>query len=93
MLINKVWTPSGLRPGVTSSLVGKGESIINYQDGVSTYVSEGKKGVDNQPSSVHPNDNNVIAGNDIDYIGYYNGKTSKPMSFADQVAPLSIAVE
>jgi len=30
-------------------------------------VDKGTKGVDNQPSSVSPNDDNVIAGNDVDW--------------------------
>ena len=93
MKTNRVWTPNGIQVGKTNSLVGKGESIIDYTNGTSTLVTGGKKGVDNQPSSVSPNDSNVIAGNDIDYIGYYHGKTSKPMSFADQVAPFSARLE
>jgi len=65
--MNKVWTPSGYRNGHINSMVGKGESIINFNTGKGTLVTKGTKGVDNQPSSVHPDDNNVILGNDIDW--------------------------
>ena len=93
MKIGKVWTPNGPQVGPINSLAGKNESIINYNEGTSTYISEGTKGVDDQPTSVSPYDDNVIAGNDKDYIGYNSGKTHKLMSFADQVAPLSISVQ
>lgn len=89
----RVWTPGGYRVGPLNSLVGKGESIINYNDGTGTLVTKGTKGKDNQPSSVRPNDSNVIAGNDVDYIGYWHGKTTKPMSFADQIAPFTQQLE
>ncbi len=78
---NKVWTPNGYQSGPVNSLVGKGESIIDYTNGTGTLVTKGKVGVDNQPSSVSVNDNNVIAGNDIDW--------SNGMKFSDQVAPLT----
>lgn len=77
---NKVWTPNGYQSGPVNSLVGKGESIIDYTNGTGTLVTKGKVGVDNQPSSVSVNDNNVIAGNDVDW--------SNGMKFSDQVAPL-----
>jgi hypothetical protein len=48
-------------------MVGKGESILNLQDETATYVSKGKRGVDNQPSSVRQGDDNIILGNDIDW--------------------------
>ena len=82
---NKVWTPNGYQAGPVNSLVGKGESIIDYTNGTGTLVTKGKVGVDNQPSSVSINDNNVIAGNDIDWI---NG-----MKFSDQVAPLTAKLQ
>lgn len=82
---NKVWTPNGYQDGPTNSLVGKGESIIDYTNGTGTLVTKGKVGVDNQPSSVSTNDNNVIAGNDIDW--------SNGMKFSDQVAPLTAKLQ
>lgn len=83
--VNKVWTPNGYQAGPVNSLVGKGESIIDYTNGTGTLVTKGKVGVDNQPSSVSVNDNNVIAGNDIDW--------SNGMKFSDQVAPLTAKLQ
>lgn len=83
--MKKVWTPSGYQAGPMNSLVCKGESIINYSNGTGTLVTKGKEGVDNQPSSVQPNDDNVIAGNDIDW--------SNGMKFSDQIAPLTKKLE
>lgn len=85
MKANKVWTPNGYQRGQVNSLVGKGESIIDYTNGTGTLVTKGKVGVDNQPSSVNVNDNNVIAGNDIDW--------SNGMKFSDQVAPLTAKLQ
>lgn len=85
MNINKVWTPSGYQAGPVNSLVGKGESIIDYTNGTGTLVTKGKRGVDNQPSSVQEGDQNVIAGNDIDYT---NG-----IKFSDQAAPLTAKLQ
>lgn len=82
---NKVWTPNGYQSGPVNSLVGKGESIIDYTNGTGTLVTKGKVGVDNQPSSVSINDNNVIAGNDVDW--------SNGMKFSDQVAPLTAKLQ
>lgn len=82
---NKVWTPNGYQAGPINSLVGKGESIIDYTNGTGTLVTKGKVGVDNQPSSVRRDDNNVIAGNDIDW--------SNGMKFSDQVAPLTAKLQ
>lgn len=82
---NKVWTPNGYQAGPVNSLVGKGESIIDYTNGTGTLVTKGKVGVDNQPSSVHEDDSNVIAGNDKDWT---NG-----MKFSDQIAPLTAKLE
>lgn len=82
---NKVWTPNGYQDGPINSLVGKGESIIDYTNGTGTLVTKGKVGVDNQPSSVQENDSNVIAGNDKDWT---NG-----MKFSDQVAPLTAKLQ
>lgn len=83
--MKKVWTPNGYQVGPTNSLVGKGESIINYSNGTGSLVTKGTKGVDNQPSSVQSNDDNVIAGNDIDW--------SNGMKFSDQIAPLTKKLE
>lgn len=82
---NKVWTPNGYQEGPVNSLVGKGESIIDYTNGTGTLVTKGKVGVDNQPSSVHENDSNVIAGNDKDWT---NG-----MKFSDQIAPFTAKLQ
>lgn len=82
---NKVWTPNGYQSGPVNSLVGKGESIIDYTNGTGTLVTKGKVGVDNQPSSVSVNDNNVIAGNDVDW--------SNGMKFSDQVASLTAKLQ
>lgn len=82
---NKVWTPNGYQSGPVNSLVGKGESIIDYTNGTGTLVTKGKVGVDNQPSSVRRDDDNVIAGNDIDW--------SNGMKFSDQVAPLTAKLQ
>lgn len=81
----KVWTPNGYMQGPVNSLVGKGESIIDYTNGTGTLVTKGKVGVDNQPSSVKQEDQNVIAGNDVDWT---NG-----MKFSDQVAPLTAKLQ
>ena len=83
--MNKVWTPAGYRRGAINSMVGKGESIVNFNRGTGTLVTKGQRGVDNQPSSVSPNDDNVILGNDIDW--------SNGMKFADQAAPYTAALE
>lgn len=85
MRTQKVWTPNGYAQGPINSLVGKGESIIDYTNGTGTLVTKGKKGVDNQPSSVEQNDNNVIAGNDVDW--------SNGIKFSDQVAPLTAKLQ
>lgn len=85
MRTQKVWTPNGYVQGPINSLVGKGESIIDYTNGTGTLVTKGKKGVDNQPSSVEQNDNNVIAGNDVDW--------SNGIKFSDQIAPLTAKLQ
>lgn len=83
--VNKVWTPNGYQAGPFNSLVGKGESIIDYTNGTGTLVTKGKVGVDNQPSSVRRDDDNVIAGNDVDW--------SNGIKFSDQVAPLTAKLQ
>lgn len=82
---NKVWTPNGYQAGPFNSLVGKGESIIDYTNGTGTLVTKGKVGVDNQPSSVRRDDDNVIAGNDVDW--------SNGIKFSDQIAPLTAKLQ
>ena len=89
----QVWTPNGLQTAPLNSMVGKGESIINYNTGDASLITKGIKGRDTEGSSVQDNDNNVIAGNDKDYIGYLHGKTPGLMSFADQVAPITARVQ
>ena len=89
----QVWTPNGLQNAPLNSMVGKGESIINYNTGNASLITKGIKGRDTEGSSVQDNDNNVIAGNDKDYIGYLHGKTPGLMSFADQVAPIAARVQ
>ena len=89
----KVWTPNGLQSAPFNSMVGKGESIINYDTNNASLITKGIKGRDTEGSSVQENDSNVIAGNDKDYLGYFHGKTNGLMSFADQVAPITARVQ
>lgn len=91
--MRKIWTPQGLQSldstqqlmDRVNSYVGKGETIRNPQTGDATYVDEGTKGVDDQPSSVAENDNNVVLGNDIEWT---TGQT-----FANLAAPHTKALE
>lgn len=76
-----VFDKDGYHFGPRNSRVGKGESIINFDEGKLAYINKGKKRADDQYSSVEEGDNNYIAGNDIDW--------STGTSFADQVAPAS----
>lgn len=76
-----VFDKDGYHLGPINSKVGKGETIVNFDEGKMTYIDKGKKRADDQYSSVQEGDNNYIAGNDIDWT---NGR-----SFADQVAPMS----
>lgn len=89
--IRTVWTPEGQRRGPMRSFVGKGESIINYNKGKATLVTKGRVGVDNQPSSVASHDDNVIAGNDIDIMGYY--QDGNIQTFAQRVAPITAQIQ
>lgn len=82
---NKVWSPNGYVTGPHNSWVGKGESILNFNDGKGTLVTNGKVGVDNQRSSVQENDDNVILGNDMDLRA---GTT-----FAKQGAPFTAKLQ
>ena len=81
----KVWTPEGYQSGEHNSYVGKGESIINFNEGKGTLVTKGQIGVDNQPSSVRENDDNVILGNDMDWR---TGST-----FAEQARPYTAKLQ
>ena len=76
-----VFDKDGYHFGPKNSRGGKGESIINFDEGKLAYIDKGKKRADDQYSSVEEGDNNYIAGNDIDW--------STGISFADQVAPAS----
>lgn len=81
----QTWTPDGQQYAPVNSLVGKGESIIDYTEGKASYIDKGTKRVDNQPSVAQDGDRIVIAGNDKDW--------SNGVSFADQVAPFTKRLE
>ena len=81
----QTWTPDGQQYAPVNSLVGKGESIIDYTEGKASYINKGTKRVDNQPSVAQDGDRIVIAGNDKDW--------SNGVSFADQVAPFTKRLE
>lgn len=81
----QVYSPYGVINGPHESNVGKGESIIDFNNGSATIVDKGTVGVDNQPSSVREDDSNVILGNDIDWR---TGDT-----FARQAAPYTIQIQ
>lgn len=88
MMNGKVWSPVGYTHGQTNSLVGLGEVIgdNNPEDPKWSVVSKGKGvGVDDQPSSVSSDDNNVILGNDIDPT---NG-----LSYAEQGRPYAAKIQ
>lgn len=80
-----VWTPDGIEYGPVGSLVGRGESLIDYDKGKASIVDKGTKRVDNQASIAQEGDNIVIAGNDTDW------ETGE--SFANLVAPYTRMVE
>lgn len=80
-----VWTPDGVEYGPVGSLVGKGESIIDYDRGKASLINKGTKRVDNQASIAQEGDNIIIAGNDRDW------ETGE--SFANLVAPYTKMVE
>lgn len=81
----KVWTPFGQQHGPINSLVGKGESLIDYDNGKASVVTKGTKRVDNIPSNAKEGDNITIAGNDIDM--------QTGQSFADETKPYTEQVE
>ena len=81
----QTWTPDGQQYAPVNSLVGKGESVIDYTEGKASYVDKGTKRVDNQPSVAQDGDRIVIAGNDKDW--------SNGVSFADQIAPFTKRLE
>lgn len=74
-----VFDKDGYHFGPRNARIGKGESVINYNEGKLAYVDKGKKRADDQYTSAQEGDDNYIAGNDVDIT---NG-----ISFADQVAP------
>lgn len=76
-----VFDKDGYHFGPRNARIGKGETVINYNEGKLAYVDKGKKRADDQYTSAQEGDDNYIAGNDIDIT---NG-----VSFADQVAPAS----
>jgi hypothetical protein len=39
MIKDLVWTPSGVSTGRPKSLAGKGESIVNFDDGVASLIT------------------------------------------------------
>ena len=80
-----VWGPGGKQFGPINSLVGKGESLIDYNAGKASYVSEGIFREDNIGSIAANGDGITIAGNDKDWL---TGNT-----FAKLVAPYTKAVE
>lgn len=82
---NKVQTAEGLQNGPVNSMVGKGESILNFNQGTGNVVNKGKVGVDNQKSSVQQNDDNTILGNDIDW--------NTGQSFAQQALPFTARLQ
>lgn len=81
----QVYSPYGVINGPHESNVGKGESIIDFNNGSATIVDKGTVGVDNQPSSVREDDSNVILGNDVDWR---TGDT-----FARQAAPYTMQIQ
>lgn len=98
-----VWTEDGPKPGQVHSMVGQGESIINYNIGKASLVTAGKKRHDTIPSSAQEGDDTTIAGNDtvkpMNDMDLYNLLTSSGTdlkigeSFANLVAPYTKMVE
>lgn len=82
---NLVWTPDGIKIGPVNSLAGKGESIVNFNQGKASLITEGVKGQDTIPTSVKPSDDNFIAGNTIDW--------RDGLTFADKAAPATASIE
>ena len=87
MKISKVWGPDGYQVGPVNSMVGKGETIVNFDTGDSSLVTKGKVGQDTEYSSVTENDNNVILGNDPILPLYNRGKSG--ITFAQAAAPIT----
>lgn len=80
-----VWGENGKQFGPINSLVGKDESIINYNTGKASLVTEGTVGDDTIGSLAADGDERTIAGNDTDWL---TGNT-----FAKLVAPYTKMVE
>lgn len=84
-IYKQVWTPEGKQYGEQGSWVGKGESMLDYNEGKASVVKQGKVGVDSVPSSAKEGDTITIAGNDIDW------KTGN--TFAKEVEPYARVIE
>lgn len=80
-----VQSPYGEHKGPVNSMVGKGESLVDFQNQQGSIVKTGKVGVDNKPSSISQNDNTFIAGNDNDW--------STGNTFAQEAAPHTAQLE
>lgn len=80
-----VWGPDGKQFGPINSLVGYGESLIDYNTGKASLVTEGTVGNDDRGSIAEDGDPITIAGNDKDWL---TGNT-----FAKLVAPYTKMVE
>lgn len=81
MKATKVWSPGGYMPGPINSLVGKDETLYNPTSGRAQLVEKGKVGVDNQPSSIKQDDDNIILGNDKNWnTGNKISQEAKPIT-------------
>lgn len=81
MKATKVWSPGGYMPGPVNSLVGKDETLYSPTNGRAQLVEKGKVGVDNQPSSIREDDDNIILGNDRNWnTGNKISQEAKPIT-------------
>lgn len=65
-----VETPEGVLPGPVKSIVGKGEGLINFNNGTASIVETGTTGKDTNYASIDPNDKNqVVLSNSIPVPG------------------------
>lgn len=78
-----VETSDGPKLGNINSMVGGGESIVNFNEGTARYIDHGTKRVDNIPSEVQEGDDNTIFGN-LPFAG---------STFANYAAPYSKYIE
>lgn len=86
-MIAKVWGPQGRQLGPANSLVGKGETIANFDTHDSSLVTTGTVGKDTEYSNVTQDDNNVIFGNDPNLIRFNRGKSTP--TYAQMAAPIT----